>query len=498
MPLPGRHALRRARGSCQSLADVRLQHHRRLRARLLVRLSADAALPRHQVVRRRPPPRARALPLLCRLRLGPLLRDALPRGRARRLPPAAHAARRPRTPRHRRALHGRANRRADRAAGRSRRSPLRRRDGARPLREGVFLLDGASGAAEALAALAGANFGLLAIAALTFRLPEPTAPHSLPPAEGRPGGRSAAPGGGESGSGGGAEGGGGLDLAAAQRTPQLWLLAGGTLGLSMAGLPFLSVGKLMMSDLGSAAAAAAVAGGAATGAVGAAAATAAVAGYPQLISSANMGGRLLWGPIGDAAGCGRTLCLVGIALPACLLAGMPLATRALAGGADPETALTLFRAATCVNVGAYAGVPVLLAPATADLFGSADAAAIYQRIGATITFASPLGAAVCTRLRDGAYAQHAAALTELCDEATFAATFGAPPAALEQLLASKAVTLPLLLHIAPEGTPDPTPLLYDGAFCALGSCAALACACNAAAFALPRPYGGSRREICRR
>ena len=50
--------------------------------------------------------------------------------------------------------------------------------------------------------------------------------------------------------------------------------------------------------------------------------------------------------------------------------GMPLATRALAGGADPETALTLFRAATCVNVGAYAGVPVLLAPATATLHGA--------------------------------------------------------------------------------------------------------------------------------
>jgi len=67
------------------------------------------------------------------------------------------------------------------------------------------------------------------------------------------------------------------------------------------------------------------------------------------------------------------------------------------------------------------------------------------------------------------------------------------------LLAPKAVTLPLLLHIAPEGTPDPTPLLYDGAFCALGSGALLACACNGAAFALPRSYGGSRRdEISRR
>ena len=35
---------------------------------------------------------------------------------------------------------------------------------------------------------------------------------------------------------------------------------------------------------------------------------------------------------------------------------------------------------------------------------------------------------------------------------------------LEALVASKTVTLPLLLHIAPPLTPDPTPHLYDGAF----------------------------------
>ena len=55
------------------------------------------------------------------------------------------------------------------------------------------------------------------------------------------------------------------------------------------------------------------------------------------------------------------------------------------------------------------------------------------------------------------------------------------------------MTLPLLLHIAPEGTPDPTPLLYDGAFYALAASASVACACNLAIYRLPHP-GLRRRE----
>ena len=109
---------------------------------------------------------------------------------------------------------------------------------------------------------------------------------------------------------------------------------------------------------------------------------------------------------------------------------------------------------------------------------------MYSCASASITLASPLGAEVCTRLRDRAYAHHAAELTARCDADAFAATFGAPPSELGALLASKTVTLPLLLHIAPAGTPDPTPLLYDGAFYALGTTAALAGMCNVAAVAL--------------
>ena len=64
---------------------------------------------------------------------------------------------------------------------------------------------------------------------------------------------------------------------------------------------------------------------------------------------------------------------------------------------------------------------------------------------------------------------------------------GAPPAEAQSLIASKTVTLPLLLTIAPEGTVDPSPLLYDDAFYTLAGFSALACVCNLAAYRLPRP-----------
>ena len=375
------------------------------------------------------------------------------------------------------------------------------------LEEGVFLLDGSNGASEALLSLAALNATLLTISAWGFRLPaqatvaakatgsspatasdHPSAiatssdgaqsTDEAPPAIAPPPTH-------------------GMTLADAQLTPQMWLLGLSTFGLAASALPFLSVGKLMMIDIFSGAAAggsAAPGGGvAALGAGGAAAAAAAVASYPKLIASANMGGRLLWGPIGDALGCGRTLALLGVAMPAALLS-MPYATGALVSGGDPVASLTIFRAAACANIGAFAGVPVLLAPACAELYGPQDAGAIYQRISATITLASPIGASVVTRIRDYSYAKHAAALTELCEEPTFVATFGAPTSQLDTLLASKTVTLPLLLHIAPAGTPDPTPLLYDDAFYALGTSAALACACKVLVFSMTRPVQSARQQ----
>ena len=47
------------------------------------------------------------------------------------------------------------------------------------------------------------------------------------------------------------------------------------------------------------------------------------------------------------------------------------------------------------------------------------------------------------------------------DPAAFAAKFGAPLAQLDQLVAAKTVTIAKLMEIAPAGTIDPTPSLYN-------------------------------------
>lgn len=87
--------------------------------------------------------------------------------------------------------------------------------------------------------------------------------------------------------------------------------------------------------------------------------------------------------------------------------------------------------------------------------------------------------------RDYSYAQHATRIADLCDDSSFLSTFGSPKSEISALLASKTLTLPLLLQIAPEGTPDPSHLLYDEVLYVLAATSATAFACNIAAFRLP-------------
>ena len=58
---------------------------------------------------------------------------------------------------------------------------------------------------------------------------------------------------------------------------------------------------------------------------------------------------------------------------------------------------------------------------------------------------------------------------------------------IARLVDSKAVTLPLLMRIAPPGTVDPTPLLYNDAFYLLAGSSGIATLCFTAMFRLPLP-----------
>ena len=337
--------------------------------------------------------------------------------------------------------------------------------GSSGLSEGVFLLGtGSNGVCESMVAMGGCVFGLMQFAAWGYRLPaggvyqppEAAAPAADAASSEQP---TAATVQGDAPI--------ALSLEAAMRTPNLYLLFAGSVGVCMAGLPFVQLGKFMVNDIFGAAL------GPSTAAV--------AAGFPSLVAGANMAGRFAWGPVSDRIGCARTAAAFGACVPALLLA--PHATSLVA--ADPAGALTLFRGSALASIGIFAGMPVLLAPAAAEIFGARHSGAIYRFLWLTVPLANFVGTTIMSRARDGAYARHAGLLAESIDDSAFAAAFGAPKGEIESLVASKTVTLPLLLQLAPAGTPDPSPLLYDDVFKGIAACGAIALACNVAAFRLP-------------
>ena len=80
--------------------------------------------------------------------------------------------------------------------------------------------------------------------------------------------------------------------------------------------------------------------------------------------------------------------LFGASVPALLLG--PFATGIVA--TDPDTALLLFRSSALMSVGIFAGMPVLLAPAAAEIFGGRYSGEIYRRLWLTVPLAN-----VCPR-----------------------------------------------------------------------------------------------------
>ncbi|MEM9695809.1 MAG: hypothetical protein AAGA56_24915, partial [Myxococcota bacterium] len=66
-----------------------------------------------------------------------------------------------------------------------------------------------------------------------------------------------------------------------------------------------------------------------------------------------------------------------------------------------------------------------------------------------------------TSLRDAAVGDAITELTSKVDDGAFLAAFGAGKADLASLVEAKTVTIAKLMDIAPAGTLDPTPGLYD-------------------------------------
>jgi hypothetical protein len=137
---------------------------------------------------------------------------------------------------------------------------------------------------------------------------------------------------------------------------------------------------------------------------------------------------------------------------------------------DPSVVwLILFCIATMVIFTMYGGGFATIPAYLADIFGTLHVGGIHGRLLTAWSTAGVLGPFAITYLREKSLQEAIVDLAQKIDPTTFQQTFGAGIDQLSALVASKTVTLGKLMEVAPVGTVDPTPSLYNTTMYAMAS-----------------------------
>jgi MFS family permease len=335
--------------------------------------------------------------------------------------------------------------------------------GVEGLQEGVYVVGtGCSGTAETFMTLGSVYFCTMIAASLMYRVPkEGWLPEGFVPP-------SAA-----------AEGSDGkeqvkgnpmvttenVDINESLKTRQFYLLWTNLFCNVAAGIGVLGVAKTMMSDIFETAMPTVVDGTFA-------------ATYVSMISVANMSGRFFWASASDYIGRKNTyFTFFGLGIP--LYLSIPY-TAQLAGVSDGVTPLVMFYGASmCIFTmygGGFATIPAYLA----DIFGTKHVGGIHGRLLTSWSMAGLVGPMGLTTLRKHSTDQAIVELTDIVDDSSFSATFGAGKEKLEALMDANTVTISKLMEIAPVGTVDPTAGIYTTTMYACSGLLGLALLSNAA------------------
>ena len=183
--------------------------------------------------------------------------------------------------------------------------------------------------------------------------------------------------------------------------------------------------------------------------------------YVLMISVFNLIGRFLWASGSDYIGRRATyFCFFG--LGTVLYLSIPFA--AIQVSANPIVAwLVMFYAATMIIFTMYGGGFATIPAYLSDKFGTMHVGAIHGRLLTAWSVAGIIGPFVVTYLRDTSIHTAINDLAVKVNPVDFENTFGAPITQLEQLVEAKTVTIAKLMEIAPIGTIDPTPSVYNAA-----------------------------------
>lgn len=230
------------------------------------------------------------------------------------------------------------------------------------------------------------------------------------------------------------------------RTPQFWQLWIMLCFNVTAGIGVIGVAKTMMTEIfGSTLPDIVTAGFAGT--------------YVLMISVFNMCGRFFWASMSDYIGRKNTYTIFFV-LGMLLYISIPFAASAVS--ASPAVMwLVMFYASTMIIFTMYGGGFATIPAYLADVFGTLHVGGIHGRLLTAWSTAGVLGPFAITYLRERSLTQEISNLAANVDPAAFAEKFGAPISQLSELVAAKTVTIAKLMELAPAGTVDPTPSLYN-------------------------------------
>ena len=199
--------------------------------------------------------------------------------------------------------------------------------------------------------------------------------------------------------------------------------------------------------------------------------------YVFMISLFNMLGRFFWASTSDYIG-RRSTYAIFFTLGIVLYLSLPFAAQHVS--ATPSVVwLVYFYCATMVIFTMYGGGFATIPAYLADMFGTRYVGGIHGRLLTAWSVAGYLGPKVITELRARASEAALHDLAAHVDPERFRQTFGAGLDQLDALIARQTVTIAKLMEIAPGGTVDPTPSLYNLPLYVMAALLAVALVANA-------------------
>jgi hypothetical protein len=191
----------------------------------------------------------------------------------------------------------------------------------------------------------------------------------------------------------------------------------------------------------------------------------------------NMIGRFLWASSSDYIG-RRNTYWIFFALGIVLYLSIPWVANQVS--VQPAVIwLVYFYAATMIIFTMYGGGFATIPAYLADMFGTRYVGGIHGRLLTAWSLAGWLGPMTITVLRQRSINVAVHDLAARVDPERFRQAFGAGLDQLDTLVAQQTVTIAKLMEIAPPGTVDPTPNLYNLTMYLMAALLAIALVANA-------------------